>query len=148
MISTPTTTTISLPSPPSKPPSCNYHYLNFLNHIIDVWHARHPKMYPFFGFNRTQMYEESYIYPPQARNTLRQVQAGLLFVDAANTTMRDTFFTEWAACADNYDCLIPDNIQISKQSKFMLSEKYTVAEYNNARVFRYQDQGGWGMMEV
>ena len=61
---------------------------------------------------------------------------GLLFVDAANTTMRDTFFTEWAACAHNYDCLIPDNIQIDKRSKHYLSKKYTIEEYGGVRVFK------------
>jgi hypothetical protein len=82
------------------------------------------------------MYEESTLYPQHQKHTLRQVQAGLLFVDAANTTMRDTFFTEWAACAHNYDCLIPDNIRIDKHSKHYLSADYTIEEYGGARVFR------------
>lgn len=61
---------------------------------------------------------------------------GLLFVDAGNTTMRDSFFSEWAACADNYDCLIPDNIQIDKRSKHYLLNKYTIEEYGGVRVFK------------
>jgi hypothetical protein len=92
-------------------------------------------MYPFFGFNRTRMYEESIVYPVSRRKVLKQIQAGLLLVDAANTAMRDTFFIPWAACADNYDCLIPDNIVIDKRSRHRLSNNYTVEEYG-VRVFR------------
>ena len=70
------------------------------------------------------------------RNTLRQVQAGLMLVDATNTTMRDSFFTEWAACADNYNCLIPDDIKIVKSIEKNPSDKYTIKEYGGKRVFR------------
>lgn len=95
----------------------------------------HPKMYPFFGFNHTKMYEDS--LPGARKSILRQVQAGLLFVDAGNETMRDTFFTEWANCAKNYDCLIPDNIVIAKEGSFKKSTKasLTVKGYGTP-VFR------------
>ncbi len=92
-------------------------------------------MFPFFGFNRTRLFEESMLGPPRLRKVMKQVQAGLLLVDATNSTMRDTFFTEWANCADNYDCLIPDNITIDKNSHPLLSNMYMVEEYG-ARVFR------------
>lgn len=33
-------------------------------------------MYPFFGFNRTRMYEESTLVPQKQKKVLKQVQAG------------------------------------------------------------------------
>lgn len=58
-----------------------------------------------------------------------------MLVDAANATLRDTFIEEWAACAENYACLIPDNIVIPKASKFKVSAMYPIEEYN-VKVFK------------
>ena len=62
-----------------------------------------------------------------------QVQAGLLFVDAANVTMRETFFRPWADCANNDDCLIPDDIQIKKGFQLPFLKNYSI---EGQRVFR------------
>lgn len=62
-----------------------------------------------------------------------QVQAGLLFVDAANITMRETFFRPWADCANNDDCLIPDDIHIRKGTQLTFLKNYTIEGH---RVFR------------
>mgnify|MGYP003386523233 CR=1 FL=1 len=43
---------------------------------VHVHCCRHPKMYPFFGFNRTRMYEESTLVPQKQKKVLKQVQAG------------------------------------------------------------------------
>jgi hypothetical protein len=72
----------------------------------------HPKMYTFFGLDR----EEDYLKTP----AMKQTQSGLMLVDAENVTMRDGFFTEWAACANNLACLAPDNIT-TQNSGSMLS---------------------------
>jgi hypothetical protein len=75
----------------------------------------HPGMFPFFGFDREEMYRNQNQRKPGAPGIMRQTQAGLMLVDASNTTMRNTFFQEWADCAANDDCLIPGKMKINKQ---------------------------------
>lgn len=90
----------------------------------------HPGMFPFFGFDREWLFYNQ--HKPGGPGVMRQTQAGLMLVDAANSTMRRTFFQEWADCAANDDCLIPDKIKIDKRAEGL------VALYNISghRVFR------------
>jgi hypothetical protein len=90
----------------------------------------HPNMFPFFGFDREKLFHEGL---GRAGRVMRQTQAGLMLVDASNTTMRDTFFTEWADCAANDDCLIPDKIRINKRPGSPLA----IHNISGHRVFRY-----------
>ena len=90
----------------------------------------HPKMYPFFGYDREALYHEQ--NRGKGPGIMKQVQAGLMLVDASNTTMRNTFFKEWADCAANDDCLLPDNITINKSPGHALN----IHTINGGRVFK------------
>lgn len=86
-------------------------------------------MFDYFNVDRLALFR-------QQRNggaVMNQVQAGLLFVDAENATMRETFFRPWAACANNDDCLIPEDISIRKGVKLSLLNEYSI---EGNRVFR------------
>lgn len=97
--------------------------------VIQNWQVSftHPAMYPFFGFDR----EEDY----HSRDKMKQTQAGLLMVDAKNATIRDTFFTEWAACAANPACLTPDNITTNKRAPNRPTDLFPMKD--GTKVFRY-----------
>ena len=88
-----------------------------------------PKMFNYFNVDRTSLFKQQ----RSGGNVMSQVQAGLLLVDAANATMRENFFRPWADCANNDDCLIPDDIQIRKGSQLTLLKNYSIRGH---RVFR------------
>jgi hypothetical protein len=96
-------------------------------------------MFPFFGFDREQLFKEG---QQKGGRTMFQTQAGLLLVDAANTTLRSTFFEEWAACAANDDCLLPDKVTIDKSPRGALA----VHNISGHRVFRRVSE--WGVVCV
>lgn len=90
----------------------------------------HPGMFPYFGFDREWLFRNQ--YKPGGPGVMSQTQAGLMLVDAANTTMRETFFQEWADCAANDDCLIPDKVIIDKRPPHALA----IFNISGHRVFR------------
>jgi hypothetical protein len=87
-----------------------------------------PKMFEYFNVDRMKLFDEQ----RTSGNVMFQVQAGLLFIDAGNATMKETFFKRWAACANNDDCLIPDDIFIKKTSLHLM-KNYSIKGH---RVFR------------
>jgi len=89
----------------------------------------HPKMFPYFGFNRESLFNES---RKRGGRVMKQIQAGLMMVDASNVTLRDSLFTEWAACAANDDCLIPDKVKINKKPGHPLA----IHNISGVRVYR------------
>ena len=68
----------------------------------------HPKMYEFFGIDR----EKSFLQQSQTKGDLilTQTQSGIILIDATNVTIREKFFRRWANCAENPDCISPDQI--------------------------------------
>lgn len=117
-----------------------YTFLNDFSYFAGIVHLSprnhdqiamtHPKMFPFFGVDREELFLNQ--HKKGSSGTMRQVQAGLMLVDAANSTMRRTFFQEWADCAANDDCLIPDKVQINKTA----GQALAIHSINGTRVFR------------
>lgn len=91
----------------------------------------HPGMFKYFGFDREKLFRDE--RKARGNGIMRQVQAGLMLVDASNTTMRNTFFKEWADCAANDDCLLPGKVRINK---FPPQRPLAIHNISGIRVFK------------
>lgn len=50
------------------------------------------------------------------------LRSGLILIDVTNVTMRELFFRKWAKCAENIDCLSPNNTRT--EPGFFFEKKY------------------------